>query len=134
MPVQVHVQVQLFPKVCLKTLLGERAGTTMEPFCINFAAILDALWTIWGSLGTTLGPLGTIFETLFPRFGQSFDFRRFPGNCLTPPHPLFHARATLFPGEGASQAENRCFLRELGLRSHFVMISGQILGGLGQEK
>ncbi len=51
-----------------------RAGTTLEPLWVSFETILAAFWIILHPLGTILGPLGTIFETPFPRFGNSHDF------------------------------------------------------------
>ena len=37
-----------------------------------------------GLLDTILGPLGTIFEAPFPRFGQKSIWRRFSGESLIP--------------------------------------------------
>ena len=40
-------------------------------------------------LGTILGQLGTIFESPFPQFGPSVDFRRFSHEPVTPWAALF---------------------------------------------
>ena len=95
--VQVHVQVHAFPRVCLKTMLGERAVITVGQLWGNFGTIFGACWSILRPLGTILGPLGTSFETPFPRFGQNLDFRRFSGETLTPPGIPFHPWEARFP-------------------------------------
>ena len=88
--VQVHVQVHAFPRVCLKTMLGERAGTIVGQCWGNFGAIFGAFWSILRPLGTILGPRGTSFEAPFPRFGQNLDFRRFSGGLLISLGTLLH--------------------------------------------
>ena len=127
---QVHVQVHEFPQVCLKTMPGERAGTMLGPFWDNYGTILRSFGIILGPLGTTLGPLGTIFETPFPRFGQRADFRGFSHEKIallgTPFSPLGGTLSLC----GVSEAENKCFFGQPGLRSRFGTISGQILEGL----
>ena len=82
MSVRVHVQVHPFPQVCLKTTLGERAGTIVGQCWGNFGAIFGAFLISLRPLGIVSGPLGTSFEAPFPRFGQNLDFIRFSGGLL----------------------------------------------------
>ena len=111
MSVQVHVQVHPFPQVFLETMLGERAGTIVGQCWGNLGAMFGAFWRVLRPLGTILGPRGTSFEAPFPRFGQKLDFRRFPGERVTPLGIPFSPLGGTFSLRGASDAENRCFFR-----------------------
>ena len=97
MSVQVHVQVHPFPQVCLETMLGERAGTIVGQCWGNVGVIFGACLIVLRPLGTILGPLGTSFETPFPRFGQNLDFRRFSGESLISLGTLLHPWEARFP-------------------------------------
>ena len=114
--VQVHVQVHAFPRVCLKTMLGERAVITVGQLWGNFGTIFGACWSILRPLGTILGPLGIRFEAPFPRFGQNVDFRRFSGESPTRLGMSFSPLGDTCSLSGASEAEHRCFFMQPGLR------------------
>ena len=93
-----------------------------------FGTIWGAFCSILHARGTTFGALGTCFETPFPRFGQMLDFRRLASRIPhSPGHPFFTLGVT-FSLCGVSEAENKCFFGQPGLRPHFGTISGQILG------
>ena len=51
--VQVHVQVHAFPRVCLKTMLGERAGTIVGQFGDDFRSIVEHFASTGHHFGTT---------------------------------------------------------------------------------
>ena len=111
--VQVHVQVHAFPRVCLKTMLGERAGTIVGQPWGNCGAIFGAFWSMLRPLGTILGPRGTSFEAPFPRFGQNIDFRRFSGERVISLGTLFHPWATLVPCLGRRMVKIGAFFGNL---------------------
>ena len=102
----------------------KHCGAILRRFWDDFGSILDN----FASIGHILVPPGTIFETPFPRFGKKSILRRFSGESGRHPGVPFSPLGISFSLCGVSEAENRCFFRQLGLRSHFGTISGQILG------